>query len=198
MPRFDLVVFTRDAHPPNHASFQSQGGAWPRHCVAGTRGFEFPARLKPTASALIIDKGAVADREAYSGFEGTDLANRLRGAAIRRVVIAGLATDYCVKATALDAIAEGFDVWLAVDAIAGVNVRPGDAERAVLDLRAAGVMLTDSGQLGEILRHHPRPRSALVVVDLQNDFLPGGALAVPDGDRILPAVETLLGYSASD
>ena len=133
-----FVVATRDFHPPNHCSFTAQGGPWPPHCVIGTAGTAIHPRIDSLA-AIIVSKGMNAGLEAYSAFDGTVLAGVLRARGVRRVVIGGLATDYCVRATALAALAEGFEVDLALDAIRAVDVRPGDGARAVDEMRAAGV-----------------------------------------------------------
>lgn len=191
---FDVVVYTRDYHPPDHCSFVEQGGIWPVHCVRETWGSEFHPRLPVLEGAWIIDKATHADEEAYSGFQGTGLAERLHEHKIRRCAVAGLATDYCVKQTALDAVKNGFETWLITDAIAAVELQPGDEARAVLDMRQAGVQLADSGRLHTIFEHHPSP-SALIVVDVQNDFCPGGALAVARADRIFGTLEKLLLYT---
>ncbi len=135
------VVATRDLHPAGHVSFAERGGLWPAHCVAGTPG----AELHPSVSGMrfdrIQDKGTDPDREAYSGFDGTDLAEYLRERGVKRVLVAGLATDYCVRATALDAIREGFETTVLTDAVAAVDVEPGDGERALAEVRDAGARL---------------------------------------------------------
>jgi nicotinamidase/pyrazinamidase len=138
---FDLVVATRDWHPPDHGSFADQGGPWPVHCVAGTPGAELHAALDAERIDVIVDKGQDPGTEGYSGFEGTALETLLRERDIDRVTIAGLATDYCVKNTALDALRAGFHVTVDTSAARGVDVRPGDSERALEELRAAGVAL---------------------------------------------------------
>lgn len=143
----------------------------------------------------MIDKGTHAERDAYSGFDGTDMLDRLRSRRVRRCVATGLATDYCVKATVLDALKAGFDTWLLTDAIAGVNVAAGDEERAILEMRAAGAHLSDSGQIISILRAH-QVRTALLVVDVQNDFCTG-TLAVPNARRIFGPIGRLLEHAAS-
>jgi nicotinamidase/pyrazinamidase len=140
--RHGLPVFaTRDWHPPDHCSFQSLGGPWPQHCVAGTPGAQFPARLSLPPSVRIISKATAAEADAYSGFHGTDLAAQLMGAGCTRVFIGGLATDYCVRATALDARAAGLEVIVLEDAARGVDIKPGDGQRALEDMRNSGVQL---------------------------------------------------------
>jgi nicotinamidase/pyrazinamidase len=134
-----LVFATRDWHPRDHGSFASQGGPWPEHCVEGTEGAQLHPGLRPPPGAEIVDKGQDRDTEGYSAFEGTGLESRLREAGATRVHVAGLALDYCVKHTALDARRHGFDVVIHRDATRAVDVRPGDGERALEELRAAGV-----------------------------------------------------------
>ena len=137
-----LPVFaTRDWHPAGHCSFAAQGGPWPVHCVAGSPGAEFARGLQLPPDAVLISKATEAAREAYSAFEGTDLDARLRQAGITRLWIGGLATDYCVLQTARDACALGYTVVVLGDAIAAVDARAGDGERAIAQMRAAGVRL---------------------------------------------------------
>ena len=135
---YDLVVATRDRHPPDHGSFVDQGGPWPVHCVAGTPGAELHHALDPTPIDAIVDKGQDRTTEGYSGFEGTNLAELLRERGVDHVTVVGLATDYCVKNTALDAVREGFNVTVDSTATRGVDVQPGDSERALEQVRAAG------------------------------------------------------------
>ena len=148
-----LAIATRDWHPPDHSSFATQGGPWPVHCVAGTPGADFHPGLDRERIAHLVaigstvSKATARDQEAYSGFQGTDLAAYLRRHGIRRLFIGGLATDYCVKATALDAHKEGFEVFLLTDAIRAVNVQPGDGDRAIAEMQAAGVIPLKSTDL---------------------------------------------------
>jgi nicotinamidase/pyrazinamidase len=141
MIRKSPIVLTRDWHPANHLSFQEEGGAWPAHCVAGTPGAEFHPRLKVPRSARIISKAMTADREAYSGFEGTDLADLLKEHEIDTVIVAGLATDYCVKNTVLDALAHGFQVRVVREGIRAVNVKPADEKKALDEMVSAGAQM---------------------------------------------------------
>ncbi|MGE0387757.1 MAG: isochorismatase family protein [Gammaproteobacteria bacterium] len=134
-----LPVFaTRDQHPPDHCSFHLQGGPWPVHCVAGTAGAAFAADLALPGDAGQIAKAAAPDRDAYSGFEGTDLEPRLRARGVRHLFVGGLATEYCVLRTVLDALHLGFRVFLLVDAIRAVEAVPGDGAAAVARMTAAG------------------------------------------------------------
>lgn len=132
------VYASRDWHPANHCSFRSQGGPWPEHCVAGTRGADFAPGLKLPQDAIVIDKGTVQQHEAYSAFEGTELASLLRGAQVGRVLVGGLATDYCVLNTVRDALAQGFEVLLLRDAIKAVDANPDDGGRAEREMQRLG------------------------------------------------------------
>jgi nicotinamidase/pyrazinamidase len=143
------TVFTRDWHPENHISFRSRGGPWPPHCIQNTRGAEFHPALNIPKTAIVISKAFKEDEEAYSGFKGVELESSkdlntvLRGRNIKRVFIAGVATEYCVKATALDAIELGYQVFLLTDAVKGINQPPSTENRAVEDLlRRGGVAIT--------------------------------------------------------
>lgn len=137
--RNSLPVFaTRDWHPPGHCSFKSQGGPWPVHCIAGSRGAAFPDRLRLPQGAIIISKGIDTVTDAYSGFEGTDLAAQLRASGSRRLFVGGLATDYCVLNTVKDALSNGFRVVVLLDAIRAVDVSAGDGESAIREMTARG------------------------------------------------------------
>jgi nicotinamidase-related amidase len=143
-----LPVFaSRDWHPPNHMSFRAQGGPWPPHCVAGTPGADFPAALALPVSSLVVSKASTSECEAYSAFDGTDLHRQLRTLRVHRLFVAGLATDYCVLASVLDARALGYAVVLLRDAIAAVEVEPGEAARALARMTAAGAVVVDSASL---------------------------------------------------
>jgi nicotinamidase/pyrazinamidase len=126
LPRFPRVYATRDWHPPDHSSFTQHGGPWPVHCVAGSHGAALDQRLRLSQTARIVD---------------------LRAHGVRRIFVCGLATDYCVKATALDAKAEGFGVVVLADASAAVNLRPTDEGSALEELRRAGVRIVNSTEL---------------------------------------------------
>ena len=138
-----FVVATRDWHPPDHGSFAEQGGPWPVHCVQGTPGASLHEGIDQSQIDVIIDKGQAPDREGYSGFEGTELERVLREHDVDTVDVAGLALDYCVKATALDARRAGLNVTVHRGATRAVEISPGDADRAVAELRAAGVEVVD-------------------------------------------------------
>jgi nicotinamidase/pyrazinamidase len=135
---YDLVVATRDWHPPDHGSFAAQGGPWPEHCVQGTPGAELHAALDRALVDVVVDKGQDPATEGYSGFEATGLAELLRERGIDDLTVVGLATDYCVKNTALDGLRAGFGVTVDSTAVRAVEVQPGDGERALEEVRAAG------------------------------------------------------------
>lgn len=135
---FDLVVATRDWHPPDHSSFAAQGGTWPVHCVRDTHGAQLHPALDVDHVDVIVDKGQSPEREGYSGFESTGLEDLLRERGIDELTVVGLATDYCVKHTALDAARAGFAVTVDSSAARGVDSEPGDSERALAELRTAG------------------------------------------------------------
>ena len=134
------VFASRDWHPRDHCSFHAAGGPWPPHCVADTGGARFAPGLRLPADVTIVSKGTAPESDAYSAFTGTDLAQALRARGIRRLWIGGLATDYCVAATVLDALAAGFDVFLMEDAIRAVDVKAGDGDRAIARMRGAGAL----------------------------------------------------------
>jgi nicotinamidase/pyrazinamidase len=136
------VFLTRDWHPPDHQSFKDQGGPWPPHCVAGTPGAAFAPGLEIPAGAGVISKATRREEEAYSGFEGTDLHQQLQARGAGRLVVGGLATDYCVLATVRDGRRLGYPVVVLLDAIRAVDVKPGDGERAVAEMRSLGALVS--------------------------------------------------------
>lgn len=140
--KFAHVFFTRDWHPANHCSFsdapQYRDGSWPAHCVQGSPGAALHPELIVPANAVVVDKAVSAERDCYSGFDGTHLADLLSARGVSRVFVCGLATDYCVKATALDARRLGFEVTLIEDACRGVDVPAGTARDAIDAMTIAG------------------------------------------------------------
>jgi nicotinamidase/pyrazinamidase len=136
-----LVVASRDWHPAGHVSFVERGGPWPPHCVAGTPGAAFHPDLALPRDAIVLSKGTELARECYSAFGGTDLERRLRERRVERLFVGGLALDYCVRASALDARKHGFETHLVVQGTRPVEVRPGDGARALAELRSAGAIL---------------------------------------------------------
>ncbi len=166
---FPLVVATQDWHPVGHGSFAARypgkkpfdlgqlGGLsqvlWPVHCVQATPGAEFAPGLDLTRVERVFPKGTDPEIDSYSGFfdnghrRGTGLGDYLRERGVTHVFVVGLATDYCVKFTALDARRLGFEVTLIGDACRGVNLQPGDVDRALGELREAGVRVTEAGEI---------------------------------------------------
>ncbi len=147
------VVFTQDWHPPSTPHFDTDGGVWPVHCVRDTWGAELHPRLAVPGDATVVRKG-VDGSDGYSGFSvrdpvsgaraSTELGRLLKDAGVRRVVVTGLAGDVCVAATAHDAKELGFEVVVPLSATAMVELQPGDGERAVSALRAAGIEVVRS------------------------------------------------------
>ncbi|MEM1644270.1 MAG: nicotinamidase [Ignisphaera sp.] len=135
-----LIVASRDWHPPNHISFNTRGGPWPPHCVQGTEGAKFHPELKLTPDTIIVSKGYEENKEAYSSFEGTELNEILRSKNVRRLFVCGVATDYCVKATVLDAIKLGYTVLVLNDAIKGVDLPKGSVDKAVSEMLNEGAI----------------------------------------------------------
>jgi nicotinamidase/pyrazinamidase len=142
-----LSIFaSRDWHPANHCSFLTQGGPWPPHCVQGSPGAQFAPDLRLPPATAIISSATRQEREAYSGFEDTDLHDRLQSLGIGRLFIGGLATDYCVLATVKDGLSLGYKVFLLQDAIHAVNLHPDDGKKAreeMLRLGAVGIDLDE-------------------------------------------------------
>jgi nicotinamidase/pyrazinamidase len=136
------VFYSRDWHPADHCSFKAQGGPWPPHCVAGSAGAAFAPSLRVIPRAIVISKATTAERDAYSAFQGTTLEAQLKAVGVRRVFVGGLATDYCVKATVMDAIKAGFEVELLGDAVRAVEVEAGDGRRALEEMLQSGAHLS--------------------------------------------------------
>lgn len=132
------VIATRDWHPPNHCSFRERGGRWPPHCLRGSAGARFAAGLDLPADVRVIDKATDPDGEALSAFGVEDFGLELRRRSISRLFVGGLATDYCVRETVLDALRGGFRVVVLLDAVRAVEARAGDGDRAIEDMAGAG------------------------------------------------------------
>lgn len=169
MPHFSTVVATQDWHPADHGSFAANHPwrkpgqtidlnglpqiLWPIHCVQGSFGAEFVPELKQEGITKVFEKGTDPGIDSYSGFfdnghrKATGLGDWLKEQGITRVYVLGLATDYCVKFTALDALQLGFETYLIEDASRGVNLAPGDVDQAVADMQAAGVQIVQSDSL---------------------------------------------------
>lgn len=143
------VVASRDWHPPQHCSFTEQGGIWPDHCIAGTTGARFAPALQLPADAIIVSKATTRDKDAYSAFEETGLHERLRKRNCQRLLVGGLATDYCVLNTVLDALRYHYRVIVLQDAVRAVNVNPDDGSKAIRKMRDAGARLTVASTSGQ-------------------------------------------------
>jgi len=139
---YDLVVATRDWHPPDHSSFEEQGGIWPVHCVQDTEGAQLHPALDQSAVDIVFDKGTNQATDGYSAFETPELGELLRDRGIGNVTVVGLATDVCVKNTVLEGLEEGFAVRVDSSAARGVDLEPGDSDRALDEMRAAGAQIT--------------------------------------------------------
>jgi nicotinamidase/pyrazinamidase len=158
---FELVIATRDWHPEAHGSFEGieadpadwQGvdppSIWPVHCVQGTPGAELHPALEQAKIDVVIDKGQDPNSQGYSAFQETRLGDLLRERGVDRLYIAGLATEYCVKSSVLDALRLGFDVTVIEDAVRGVDIQPGDSERALDEMREAGAEIASSERVRE-------------------------------------------------
>jgi nicotinamidase/pyrazinamidase len=147
LDRGEPVFKTRDWHPETTKHFAAYGGTWPVHCVQGTPGAEFRAGLIDDPRITIISKGTDESADGYSGFDGTNLAQLLREKGVAEVWIGGLATDYCVKHTVLDALRESFEVKALADAMRAVNVNPTDGARAIEEMKASGAEIVGHEEL---------------------------------------------------
>ena len=136
------VFKSRDWHPAKTKHFATYGGTWPVHCVQGTKGAEFHPALTDDPRVHVVSKG-LGDEDSYSAFDGTDLASQLHGLGVEEVLVGGLATDYCVKNTVLDALSQGFAVKALTNAMRPVDLEPGDGDRAIEEMRAAGAEIQE-------------------------------------------------------
>jgi len=137
------VFKSRDWHPEQTKHFAAYGGTWPVHCVQNTKGAEFHPELMDDIHIRVISKG-LGDEDCYSAFDGTTLALELRRLGVEEVWVGGLATDYCVKDTVLDALKEGFRVKAVENAMRSVELQPGDGERAIAEMRAGGAAIINT------------------------------------------------------
>ena len=153
-----LPIFaSRDWHPKQTKHFKKFGGAWPKHCVQNTRGARFHPHLKLPNVTTILSKGMDPDKDSYSAFEavdsnGTELSKLLKILGIGELFVGGLATDYCVKSSALDALKFGFKVNLLTDAIRGVNIKPKDSEDAIEEMVGRGAKKMTFEKLSKLIR----------------------------------------------
>ncbi|HUT16817.1 MAG TPA: nicotinamidase [Acidobacteriota bacterium] len=164
------IFATRDWHPPNHISFKAQGGPWPPHCIQNSEGAKFHPDLKLPSDTAIISKATDPLKESYSGFDGTELVNMLRTQDVVRVFVGGLASDYCVKNTVLDARKMGFETVLLLDAIRGINVEPGDVRKAIDEM-------IKNGAEQATLENFPEPLEAPPAEDPDTELLAKKPLA---------------------
>jgi nicotinamidase/pyrazinamidase len=157
------VYASRDWHPNETKHFESFGGPWPPHCVAGTKGAEFHSDLQLPDTTVVVSKGMNPEEDAYSAFqafddEGVSIKDLLRRHQVQSIFVGGLATDYCVKQTVLDGLREGFQMFLILEAMRGVEVSPGDSSRAIKEMvrKGAGIAQFDEltfGMDGMGVRH---------------------------------------------
>ncbi|HET6320393.1 MAG TPA: nicotinamidase [Chloroflexota bacterium] len=139
------VFVSRDWHPARTTHFREFGGVWPAHCIQGTPGASFHPALRLPPEVVIVDKGMGEHEDAYSAFQartddGTPLPELLRERGVQHLYLMGLATDYCVKATALSAREHGFEVTVVADGVRAVNLQPHDGDAALEEMRAAGAV----------------------------------------------------------
>jgi len=156
------VIFTRDWHPRETKHFKEFGGAWPAHCIQGTKGARFHPDLEVPKGSIILSKGMDPEVDSYSAFQafterGRDLESTLHELDVGELIICGLATDYCVRASTLDALRRGMAVFVVRDAIRGVDLKPGDSEMAVKEMRVHGAHFSESRGLARLL---PKSRSS--------------------------------------
>ncbi len=143
------VIASRDWHPKNHVSFADKGGPWPPHCVQDSDGAKFSPDLKLPSDTIVVSKATNPEKEAYSVFEETGLGEKIKSANVRRIFIGGLATDYCVVSSVLDARKMGFDVVVLSDATLGINVKTDDVERAFKTMSQSGAIQATMGDFPE-------------------------------------------------
>jgi nicotinamidase/pyrazinamidase len=142
------IVATRDWHPENHSSFLAQGGPWPPHCVQGSRGSQFYPDLKMPPGTLIVSAATNARTDSHSGFDGTSLEDRLEDLEAQTLFVVGLATDYWVKQSVLDACRLGFRVVVLEDGVCGMDDQSEDSDKALQEMQAAGAMIASSTDIG--------------------------------------------------
>lgn len=154
------VLASRDWHPRVTKHFKEYGGAWPAHCIQGTKGARFHPGLTLPQDAIVLSKGMDPEQDSYSAFQayngrGRDLESVVHDLGIDELFLCGLATDYCVRATALDALRRGIRVRVLADAVKGVDVKPGDSKAALQEMRDAGVPFLESRGMAKLLPSRP-------------------------------------------
>ncbi|MEW6211190.1 MAG: bifunctional nicotinamidase/pyrazinamidase [Acidobacteriota bacterium] len=152
MPLFPVVLATADWHPSNHISFRERGGPWPPHCIQQTTGAELHPQIDQSQIDLLLRKATTPDRDAYSGFEASDESGRsldevLKQSGVSTIYVTGLATDYCVRATVLDGLKNGYEVLVVTDAVRAVEVAEGDGQRALEEMIEKGAQLIASREI---------------------------------------------------
>jgi nicotinamidase/pyrazinamidase len=152
------VVASRDWHPANHISFKAQGGPWPPHGVQDTEGVKFSPQIKFPNHTIVISKATTPKHEAYSAFETTNLKDELRQLGVKRLFVAGVATDYCVVNTVIDARKLGFETVVLMDAILGINVKAGDADQAIVTMVKSGAVQATVADFPNIEDRLPIPK----------------------------------------
>ena len=164
LERGEPVFKSRDWHPPTTKHFADFGGTWPIHCVQNTPGAEFHPNLLDDKHIRVVSKG-LGDEDSYSAFDGTDLALQLQRLGVEEVWVGGLATDYCVKNTVLDALKQGFRVKALKDAMRPVEMQPGDGERSIDEMRRAGAEIVNASQQTEFTLSDPVLEAYLKGID---------------------------------
>ncbi|HKZ23770.1 MAG TPA: isochorismatase family protein [Thermoplasmata archaeon] len=150
------ILFTRDWHPEITKHFKEFGGAWPAHCIQGTKGARFHRELRVPKDAIVLSKGMDPEQDSYSAFQaytpqGRDLESVLHDLGIAELFICGLATDYCIRATTIDATRRGMKVLVLKDAVRGVDVKPGDSDAALREMRAHGASFAETRGVAKLL-----------------------------------------------
>jgi nicotinamidase/pyrazinamidase len=175
--RFEIaeaqILASRDWHPLNHISFKTQEGLWPPHCVQGTRGAEFSPALKLPNHTMIISKATEPNHEAYSAFDGTNLDGELQQLGVKRLFVCGLATDYCVVNTVLDACELGYETVVLMDAILGIDANPGDVDRAIKEMVRSGASQATDADFSEAEETFPVGEAEGDVLAAKSSLLSG-------------------------
>jgi nicotinamidase/pyrazinamidase len=175
------IVASRDWHPKNHISFTTQGGPWPAHCVQDTEGAKFSPDLKLPEGTIIISKATDPHKEAYSVFDDTVLAEQLKELGVSRIFIGGLATDYCIVNSVLDARRMGYETVVLADATLGINITPGDVDRAFEAMSKTGAMQVTLADFPE-----PDPLTGIVSPAEVEADKPLGKVAIKKKARMRP------------
>jgi nicotinamidase/pyrazinamidase len=159
------VLASRDWHPQNHMSFKEQGGPWPPHCVQETAGAKFSPNLKLPQRTNVISKATDPQKEAYSVFDGTNLDSELSKLGVKRLFVAGVATDYCVVNTVLDARRLGYETVVLTDATLGIEVKSGDVDRAFEAMLKSGAEQADSDDFLDSVEVLPKEKPQVDVLE---------------------------------